>query len=672
MTPPRREQKAVAGVFGVLGVVFRGLASLRLAVILLVLLGVILATTTIVEAHKGAEFAHWYVYKSWWFIALLALLGANVQAAVLVRFPYAKYFTSLVKYFPVWLVVGALLAMLLLVAAYGVAVNFIGPATFNAIVILLGMVYAAAVHGWHRRHQAGFVVTHLGVVVLLIGSLQTFLGGIEGQLPFGEGDTVDSIFIPDRGLLKADLHGEDDTSSTEFAFSPGPFDWPEGKTLDFGQAEGIGLKVLRYYRHAREEASWVADESGLGRPALEFALNGPRGKSIAEHWLVADVLGGQTTLGPAKFALFATSLQSMVRGFLDPPLPEAGENGVLSMCYQDQVLHVDVKDNVGKKVPLSHSGISVQIIEYLPDAAPGTGGRLISRGKEPRNPTLDLLVYLPGLDEPIREIASARFPALNLEAAHGGRCPVKFWYYHPAAIAQPGVEFLQGPDGRLYCRVASGGKYVWQGEASEGDEIETWAGLSVSILEYIPHARREVSFRSVPRTDEEALNFEAAALVELSLDDETEQVWIQRNGQKRTIQTPKGLLELTFGYDKLPLGFSLKLLDFEHGLNPGRVGDASFASSVQLVDRARGLHEKREISMNKPLVHGKFTFYQSSFRELPDGAEVSILSVSHDPGRLLKYFGSLMICVGTLAVFYLKGRWFREGFTLSRTSAGRG
>lgn len=670
MTPPRQQPKALGGIYGAPGAVWRGLASLTLAVILLIALALILATTTIVEAHQGAEFAHWYVYKSWWFISLLALLGANVQAAVLVRFPYAKYFTSLLRYFLVWLAVGVLLAMLLLLAAFGVAVGYIGPATFNAIVILLGMVFAAAVHSWHRRRQAGFVIAHLGVVVLLIGSLQTFQGGIEGQLPFGEGETVDSIVLPNRAMLTVELRGEDGHSSTEFAFSPGPFDWPEGKTLDFGQAEGVGLKVLRYYRRAREEVSWVADESGRGPPALEFALAGPGGKSIAQHWLVGDVMGGQTTLGPAKFALFATSVDSMVRDFLDPPLAEAGEDGVLSMCYQDQVLHVDVKDNVGKQVPLGDSGISVQIVEYLPNAAPGADGRLVSRGTEPRNPTLDLSVRIPGRDEPIREIASAPFPGLSLHAAHGVRCPVKFWYYHPAALTQPGVEFLQGPDGRLSCRVASGGKYVWQGEASEGDEIETWAGFSVAILEYVPHARRELTFRSVPRTHEEAPSSEAAALVELSLDDETEQVWIQRNGRKQAIRTPTGLLELTFGYEELPLGFSLKLLDFKHGLNPGQVGDASFASSVRLVDHDRGLDEKREISMNSPLVHGKFTFYQSSFRELPDGSEASILSVKHDPGWLLKYFGSLMICVGTFAVFYLKGRLSREGFKRRRPADG--
>ena len=59
--------------------------------------------------------------------------------------------------------------------------------------------------------------------------------------------------------------------------------------------------------------------------------------------------------------------------------------------------------------------------------------------------------------------------------------------------------------------------------------------------------------------------------------------------------------------------------------------------------------------MNRPLVHREFAFYQSSFQQLPEGREVSILSVAHDPGRFLKYSGSLMICLGIFVMSYLKG-----------------
>jgi len=63
--------------------------------------------------------------------------------------------------------------------------------------------------------------------------------------------------------------------------------------------------------------------------------------------------------------------------------------------------------------------------------------------------------------------------------------------------------------------------------------------------------------------------------------------------------------------------------------------------------------------MNAPLSHGKFSFYQSSFIEQPNGRSVSILSVAYDPGEFLKYLGSLMICLGILLTSF--GRYQKFG-----------
>ena len=52
--------------------------------------------------------------------------------------------------------------------------------------------------------------------------------------------------------------------------------------------------------------------------------------------------------------------------------------------------------------------------------------------------------------------------------------------------------------------------------------------------------------------------------------------------------------------------------------------------------------------MNEPLVHGKYTFYQSGI--LPSGTG-TVLTVASDPGLFLKYLGSIMTCAGTLIMF---------------------
>ena len=66
------------------------LASLKLAVILLVLLLVGLAAGTIIESSRGAPVAQRTVYYAWWFLALQGVFAVNVVASILSLAPWGK------------------------------------------------------------------------------------------------------------------------------------------------------------------------------------------------------------------------------------------------------------------------------------------------------------------------------------------------------------------------------------------------------------------------------------------------------------------------------------------------------------------------------------------------------------------------------------------------------
>lgn len=575
----------------------RWLGSLRLAVVLLVVLAGALAVATLLEASYGQKYVQWYVYGSQWFSALLGLLGVNILASALVRFP------------------------------------------------------------WKRR-QIGFLTTHAGVLVLLIGSMQTFLGGIEGQISLTEGDTADSIVLIDRSQLKIAGHGQSGQLSTEFSFAPGPVDWGADEPLDFGRANDVGVRVLEFYHHAAREVEWISDETGEGRAAIKLAVAALDGQPADGAWYAANPFGSPPVEGAPSIEFQQAPVPSMVDDFLDPPTEGLGEKGLLSAHCQGEVHRIPVDENVGKKVPLGDTGFSVTIIAYHANAVSEGGGQFTSLGTDPKNPLLRLEIHSPDRDQPIPEIAYARNPFVNLGLMRRIESPVTFWYHHPAVSARPGVEFLATPDEKLYCRVNVEGKYQSRGEVKVGDRIEVPPDSELSIVGYLPHARQRVTFYPVELAEGEAAGLEAAARVEISVGGETREIWLRRNDEVdgfKQIETPQGPLLVSFGYERLPLGFSLKLLDFKRGMNPGRMGDASFASEVQLVDKAEGVDERREISMNQPLVHGKFACYQSGFQEMPGGLQVSTLSVAHDPGRLLKYLGSIMTCAGIFMVYYLKG-----------------
>ena len=373
-------------IFKLAKTIFRFLASLKLAVTLIVLLAAVLAAATFVEAAKGRDYARWYFYTQDWFVALLGMLGVNILAATLIRFP------------------------------------------------------------WKLR-QFGFVVTHAGLLLLLAGSILTFLFGIDAIISLEEGETSDRITIQDADCFAVRVRtapGQSERMLANFLFRPGPVDWPKGKSLCLGANGGVKLRVTQYLAHA-----------------------------------------------------------------------------------------------------------------------------------------------LPVEEE----------------------------------VADP------------------------------------------------PHARREMILTSVKPSRGDREDFQAAAQVELTAGDTTRILWLQRGDQvgvPTTVKTSDGTLAISYGYESLPLGFSLQLRKFTRRMNPGGMGNASFASKVHLHDEARHIDEDHEISMNEPLFYGRYMFYQSGI--LPSGRG-TVLTVASDPGLFLKYFGGIMTCAGTAIMFVTRSK-FAKALSLhsSRTT----
>ena len=589
---------------GLLVVLFRWLASLNLAVILIVVLATVLAWATFVESRLdreispayGREFVQWRVYHANWFMVLLLLLGLNVLAATLIRFPWK----------------------------------------------------------WRRF---GFLVTHAGILVLLFGAWQTFQSGIDGQIRFAEGETADRIWMTDREEFtvawegQKGFHGE---GPVDYLFRAGPANWPEGKSLDFGRLGGMGLKILKFYRHARIDEQWVADEEGQGEPALQFGLVGKDGQTVHEEWLTPDEIGDERTIGPARFRLLRATTDSMADDFLHPPATDMDKDGVLSLHYEGRMYRVPVSTNLGKKVPIGQTKAAVEILEYLPNATPVGSGQFVSQGSEPGNPIVTLRVHLPGNSEPLRQVAFAAKPLFGFDGIHGFSCPVKFWYHHPKVAVASGVEFLQTPNGKLYCRVARDGKYQPGSTVAQGDEIEMGAQFKVSMLQFLPKACREVTCEPLESAAGAGRTSGPAAMVEVTAGQTTRTLWLIQNDPNYGLQsfsTPEGRLEIRFATND-SFEITLKLKKFTRGRNPGGMGDASFVSTVQLVDR-NGEARRRPADLDERAhdAGGKYTLYQSGFDATSDGRNVSILSVAYDPGQLLKYSGAIMVCGGCLLMF---------------------
>jgi ABC-type transport system involved in cytochrome c biogenesis permease subunit len=95
--------------------------------------------------------------------------------------------------------------------------------------------------------------------------------------------------------------------------------------------------------------------------------------------------------------------------------------------------------------------------------------------------------------------------------------------------------------------------------------------------------------------------------------------------------------------------FQVRLDAFEMDLYPGTRRPAMFRSRVTVIDPATG-EQPAVIEMNKPLHRGGYSFFQSSY-QIDRGREMSILSVSKDPGQAIAFLGYTLLVLGMIVVF---------------------
>jgi hypothetical protein len=187
-----------------------------------------------------------------------------------------------------------------------------------------------------------------------------------------------------------------------------------------------------------------------------------------------------------------------------------------------------------------------------------------------------------------------------------------------------------------------------KGQVKQSETLETgWMGLKFRLLRYLDHSKEAVTYKVSPTASPistSALRFTFRG----------NEYWLGLDSMLRVYLADRMYL-IRYGHRQLELAFPLKLIKFTVGYDEGTEKAASYESLVNVP--TKGLVK---ISMNEPLQFQGFTFYQSSFEKNERGEPVaSILSANHDPGRWIKYAGSMMMVLGSILLFYFKRvQWF--------------
>lgn len=524
----------------------RFFASVKFAVIIISLFAFALTIGTFVESYNGTPFANKVIYKSWWFMGIQGLMLLSIVMATIVRLPA-------------------------------------------------------------KKHLYGFYTVHLGLVILFLGSLVTYLVGIDGSIQLLPNKPARKILI-DKDQIKI--------QSLELGES---FTYPlpyTGYATKLDQKVKFGdITLKEYYPSASSKLKWeklpnkepilsaqylifndnVAETITLSLSPISDYQSSKKMGPLTVHLMPEELLSCFTMNNPSKFVIWYT------------------EDKKCSTPQQEN-LTIDKTDKGNNFITLEYKN---QSYKFLPEFTP-----------------------LPVNDD-LTKIEESPIRVLSLDL-----------------FTKKPHLFTFG-DSIVYFKKRS---KKWILKKFENDDLIRlpWMGFqlkkirtesSLYPLDIPSYVKPIQDNNKIIQGEDQALRLEVG----------NNEYWIT---DKKPLQlsSTKGILFIQFIKKTYTLPYQLTLAKFVMQKNPGTNDPASFESYVELLDGRKNQGIKKfHVFMNNPLKYDDFTFYQSSYFPvgLKDNGEqefASVLSVNYDPGRKFKYFGSLLIVLGSIWHFYLRKR----------------
>ncbi len=513
------------------------LGSLQMAVISLTLFMVVMALGTMLESWYSAKLAQEMVYHAWWFTGLLLLLAVNIFFAAAKKWPW-------------------------------------------------------------KKHQTGFLITHLGLITMLAGGVWTALEGTDAQISLLSSDDVltqrevarsvgfiphrsNEIYYGDQAVFTFKRAGAEGYKTLPFEAGSLPWgdqqlrshvplwlrimDWlahPQKRSWRSEFEPGVFIEVTAFHPHARKEPYSSSPNPRTGFPALKLQLFQASADPQMSLWLALDSRNLEKTnhrLGGGMMEILGTCPEAMIDEFLKPPADDQrGAEGQLVLKWNDQTWRLDVAKDMGKKVPLGSSGYAVQLTRYLPnDRYEDDSGR-------PIDPAVEFVLIKPdGKSIPYHWTARSMVdcgPVANAQGVRPRPDPQgpAIWYHPPdwrfgIESNKALLQFVVTDKQQLYYRSFSSRvgsiQLENQGRVEPATEIyDIWGGMKwrFRVDEFLPLAMSEERFIPVaarPGLDRRQGSDPLEPLLEgkISIDKTNRSGKIERFFQ--TFQLPQGAVQ---------------------------------------------------------------------------------------------------------------------------------
>jgi hypothetical protein len=605
--------------------VFRFFASLKLAVVLLAVLIIGAIAGTLYESTFDAKVARAYVYGAPWFNIWLLLLASNLIVSALSRWPW-------------------------------------------------------------KKHHVAFLITHLGIITLLTGSLIGRTWGVEGTITLFKGEPPSNRLLVDEHQLRVrDTDGVVKGYPAEFVHRPPT---PQ-KPWDLGLlAGGARLSIIDYAPGIEGKLNPKPLTDG-GAPALHFTIATAMMNQRLESWLLADdhqhaafnmglatielkrgtapANSPPTTPEEPKVAA-EVEIEETMFAFAKAPdeqiakvrkggnsgakvqltQPKGGNKGSVIVNLAGKTWTFDVAENLGKDAPMDGSAFTLRIENYWPDFRLDNG-KPGSLSDQPNNPAVVVTLLGKGVPVSAEPNAHGNSPGVAPEMPAAGTTPPNH------------LTLFIADDGSVTYDLGSRKAGNSTGKLELNKPLPTgWADWQLTLDRTMPNAQEWMDFNratDAPATAE----LPDGVRIRLQRGSETTEQWIP-SGWQVSVPASPGDVQVAYGWKQTPLPIALELLEFEVQRNEGNDSPAGFKSTVR-VTNLEGQSATGQCWMNNPFSFpGEWrntwtglTFKMSQASWNPENLGQSTIQILRDPGWLLKWIGSLLIVSGIFMLFYLKG-----------------
>jgi hypothetical protein len=617
--------------------IFEFFASLKLAVVLLAVLIIAAIAGTIYESSFDAKVARAYVYGAPWFNIWLVLLGANLACSALSRWPW-------------------------------------------------------------RKHHLAFLITHLGIITLLIGSLIGRISGVEGTITLFKGESpTNRLLVDQRQLRVHDIDGIVKGFPAEFLHHPPSQQHPRNIGL---LASGARLQIVDYAPAIDGKLNPKPLDDG-GAPALHFTISTAMMNQHLESWLLADdPQHGNFSMGLANIELKRGAANAVAAGV--PPAaqptrlppqneeveleesifafskapdqqigrvakggstgakvrllpPTNGNNGEVAISLSGKETRFDVAVNLGREIGIDGTPFTLKIHDYWPDFRI-ENGKPSSVSDQPNNPAA--LVTIRGKGVPVAETTPNPHGAAEKSTTGG-----------PPAMPAPGEQapnhltLFVADDGAITYELASRKNGKSSGEIEMNNPLPTgWADWQLIVDKTMPHASAWMDFTPLKsgQTPAPSADLPDGVRIRVQQNGQIFEQWVPAGWQIAVPTSPEATM-VAYGWKIIPLPIALELLDFEVKRNEGSDSPAGFKSTLR-VSTADGETTTGACWMNNPFSYPGawwhtwtgLTYKISQASWNPENLGQSTVQILRDPGWLLKWIGSLLVVIGVFMMFYLQ------------------